>query len=125
MISSHYKRWVIRNMLPLQDGLCWWHGALLIIGSRDKRTSPTIEHLRHKSKGGSYELDNLVVSCVCCNHARADKDHWQVHPLLRSTPRFQLLGGSHSDLFDVMRQVKPPSELPVSLSSTLEPWPQP
>jgi 5-methylcytosine-specific restriction endonuclease McrA len=40
-------------------------------GRREKLRRLTIDHRLPKSRGGSNGLDNLVLACTACNHAKA------------------------------------------------------
>ena len=40
-------------------------------GKTGWRWRATIDHVRDRAQGGTDDLDNLVVACTCCNHAKA------------------------------------------------------
>ncbi len=42
-------------------------------GRRLKLRRLTLDHVVPRSRGGSNALENLVLSCLPCNHEKADK----------------------------------------------------
>ena len=83
-------RLMAQRMLPLQDGLCWWHGGP-IEGAAGQEGVPTIEHLQHVSDGGNNHISNIVIACRACNSARANRKGWVMHANLANTPRARFL----------------------------------
>lgn len=55
-------------VLEKSDGVCWYCG----IDLSDSRW--IIEHIHPVSKGGSYQIDNLVPSCRSCNSIKSNHD---------------------------------------------------
>lgn len=46
----------------------------------------TLEHMVHKSRGGSDSVRNLRIACHRCNQARADRLEIQARTLADATP---------------------------------------
>jgi len=49
------------------DGKCGYCGCKITKRNR------TIDHIQPKSKGGNNSMKNLVLACLECNRAKADK----------------------------------------------------
>jgi 5-methylcytosine-specific restriction endonuclease McrA len=64
--------------LALRDQLCEqqnWRCAFCGVrmeGTGSEANAPTFEHIIPRSKGGSDQLENIVISCWRCNHLRGD-----------------------------------------------------
>jgi 5-methylcytosine-specific restriction endonuclease McrA len=55
----------------------------------------TLDHVKPKSKGGSDQLDNLVMSCDACNNAKKDLEEPRAFP--REWPSY--LGNNYDKNF--------------------------
>jgi len=47
----------------------------------------TIDHIHPSSKGGKTTWENVTTSCTVCNNFKGDKNLWDTHMVLISTPR--------------------------------------
>jgi len=56
---------IIKKLLFLGPHICWYCGRLVF-----DKGSLHIDHIIPKSKGGTDELDNFVISCNFCNMAK-------------------------------------------------------
>lgn len=99
--GSKKKRRVLRAVLTLQDGKCWWCGKSIEIGTRNIKMLATTEHIKPFSDGGKNGIDNCVAACLPCNKARGTKSYWQTHPTMQETHRFRLLGASSKEIMEV------------------------
>lgn len=86
-LKAARRRLVVDRMLPLQNGLCWWHGEVI------KDDEKSIEHLVPLACGGTNNPTNLVIACQRCNHARGVDEYWCMHTNLIGTVRQQLMVG--------------------------------
>ena len=75
MSISKTKKAKLKLSLPNN---CWYCG---------KEDPSTIEHVTPKSKGGSDNLDNLVLACKKCNSSKKDKsvEEFRFHTAWLST----------------------------------------
>lgn len=88
--KSAQRRLIVERMLPLQNNMCWWHGAP--IGGKGRCATKTIEHLLPLFMGGTNRPSNIVIACERCNNARGLDQDWCMHSNLIGTVRERLLG---------------------------------
>lgn len=63
----------LSQLLDEQGGICFYCGKR-VTRSGSVRTSPNIDHVVPKSKGGLNSWDNVVASHLICNSAKGDRD---------------------------------------------------
>jgi len=56
-----------KNVYLRDRGVCQY------CGNRVAMTDFTYDHVRPKSQGGKTQWENIVVSCIQCNHRKADR----------------------------------------------------
>lgn len=69
---SRHSLWRIRKLMKIHGIQCCWCGEDCNQFTVDEPYSATIEHLIPKSKGGTWELENLRIACKKCNQARGN-----------------------------------------------------
>lgn len=74
------RRKKARKLHVLQDGLCAFCGVVVDYPAEGRERhpgdvmAPTLDHVVHKSQGGSDRLTNLLLAHRICNGERSDGD---------------------------------------------------
>jgi 5-methylcytosine-specific restriction endonuclease McrA len=82
-ISLKFPVKLSRKNIFIRDRYCCQY-----CGQHGTASSLTLDHCVPRSKGGKFSWDNLVASCVACNHKKGNKTPREAGmTLLRGTPR--------------------------------------
>lgn len=66
--------WTINNLLRNNiakiecNDICWYCGKEMKVGQL------SVDHVFPRSKGGTDDMDNIIMCCQSCNSSKADKD---------------------------------------------------
>ena len=69
-----------------QNVLARDHFKCVYCGAKGKDNELTFDHVIPKSKGGKTCWENIVISCVPCNHKKADRTLQEAGMILRTKP---------------------------------------
>lgn len=72
------KKRLLARLCVEQGWICFYCGKTATLGTKAPEGKvapdyPTIDHKKPLGRGGTWNVENLVMACYTCNHRKSDK----------------------------------------------------